>query len=82
MPVHIYGNPCDMKAIMAIARRRRLCVIEDAAEAHGAQYKGKRVGSFGDISCLIIAKNAFRFFLFWLFAGSFFVSVFFHVIFF
>ena len=47
MPVHLFGNPCDMKAIMAIAARHGLIVIEDAAQAHGASINGKKVGSFG-----------------------------------
>lgn len=48
IPVHLYGQPCDMDAIMDIARRSKLYVIEDCAQAHGAKYKGKVVGSFGD----------------------------------
>ncbi len=47
LPVHLYGYPCDMDAIMAVAHKHRLVVIEDAAQAIGAEYKGKRVGSFG-----------------------------------
>lgn len=50
MPVHLYGQPCDMDSIMAIANRYKLFVIEDCAQAHGATYKGKRVGSFGDVA--------------------------------
>lgn len=47
MPVHLYGNPCDMDALLDIARRRDLIVIEDAAQAIGARYKGRPTGSFG-----------------------------------
>jgi dTDP-4-amino-4,6-dideoxygalactose transaminase len=49
MPVHLMGKPADMDAITAIARRHRLVVVEDAAEAHGARYRGKRAGSLADI---------------------------------
>lgn len=51
IPVHLCGLPCDMDAIMKIARKYKLAVIEDACEAAGAVYKGKPVGSFGDVAC-------------------------------
>jgi dTDP-4-amino-4,6-dideoxygalactose transaminase len=50
IPVHLYGQPADMDAIMAIARKHKLWVIEDCAQAHLAQYKGRRVGTFGDVA--------------------------------
>lgn len=51
MPVHLYGQPADMSAIMEIAKQYNLFVVEDAAPSVGAEFKGKKTGSFGDIGC-------------------------------
>ena len=51
LPVHLHGLMADMDAIMEIASRHNLVVIEDAAQAHGAEYKGRRAGSIGDLGC-------------------------------
>ena len=50
MLVHLLGNPCDMQRIMEIAKANNLLIIEDACEAHGAEFNGQKVGSFGDLS--------------------------------
>jgi dTDP-4-amino-4,6-dideoxygalactose transaminase len=59
LPVHLYGHPFDVDAIQAICRKHKLPLVEDAAQAHGAKYKGKTVGALGDISCFSFypAKN-------------------------
>lgn len=51
LPVHLYGHPTDMAPILKIAEKNCLKIIEDCSQAHGAEYNGKKVGSFGDISC-------------------------------
>ncbi len=57
MPVHIYGHPAELGPILAIAKKHHLIVIEDAAEAHGATYKGKLVGAIGDINAFSFYAN-------------------------
>ena len=48
LPVHLYGQPADLKSIVDLARRHGLMVLEDAAQCHGARYQGKRIGAYGD----------------------------------
>ena len=57
IPVHLFGNPCNMEKISQIAEKYNLYIVEDAAEAHGAEYKGKKVGSFSDIGCFSFFAN-------------------------
>ena len=57
MPIHTYGHPADMDRILEIAEKHNLFVVEDAAEAHGAEYKGRKVGSIGDVACFSFYGN-------------------------
>ena len=57
LPVHIYGHPCDMDPVMKIADENNLLVVEDAAEVHGAEYKGRKAGGIGDVGCFSFYAN-------------------------
>ena len=57
MPVHLYGNVCDMDPILAFAKKHKLFVIEDNAEAYGGEYKGKKTGSIGDMGACSFCQN-------------------------
>ncbi|HOW27016.1 MAG TPA: aminotransferase class I/II-fold pyridoxal phosphate-dependent enzyme [Elusimicrobiota bacterium] len=57
LPVHLYGNPCDMRGLMGIARRRGVAVIEDATESLGATDRGRLTGTFGDFGCFSFNGN-------------------------
>ena len=57
LPVHMYGHPCEMDSILAIAKDRGLYVIEDAAEAHGAEINGRRIGGVGHVGCFSFYAN-------------------------
>lgn len=59
LPVHLYGHPCDLDALLAIGRKHKLPLVEDACQAHGAKYKGRSVGTFGESGCFSFypAKN-------------------------
>jgi perosamine synthetase len=57
LPVHIYGHPVDMDPLLDVARRNQLRIVEDAAEAHGAEYRGRRAGSFGESSSFSFYAN-------------------------
>jgi len=57
IPVHMLGQPADIGAIMEVARRHNLIIIEDSAQANGAEYKGRKVGTFGDLGCFSFYLN-------------------------
>ncbi len=57
IPIHASGQPCEIEEIVSIAREKNLFVVEDAAHAIGAEYNGKKIGSFGDITCFSFAHN-------------------------
>ena len=57
MPVHIYGHPVDMDPLLELARKYNLIVVEDAAEVHGAEYRGRKCGGMGELSCFSFYAN-------------------------
>jgi perosamine synthetase len=57
LPVHLFGHPADMDPLVELARRRGLAIIEDASQAAGARYKGRRVGGFGHVGCFSLYAN-------------------------
>ena len=57
IPVHLYGNVCDMDEIMAIAKKHKLYVVEDCAQAHGATYQGKKVGTMGNVGAFSFCQS-------------------------
>jgi dTDP-4-amino-4,6-dideoxygalactose transaminase len=57
MPVHIHGTPCELDAILGVARRHGIPVVEDACQAHGALYKGRKVGSMGDLAAFSLQSS-------------------------
>jgi perosamine synthetase len=57
IPVHLFGHPCEMDRIMAVARKHNLIVIEDCAESHGAKWQGQKTGSFGEMGCFSFYAN-------------------------
>ena len=59
MPVHYCGNACDMDALLALGRKHKILIIEDAAHAFGSSYKGRKIGSFGDVTCFSFGDSGF-----------------------
>ena len=59
IPVHLYGQACDMDKINHIAKKNKIHVIEDCAQSHGAEYKGKKTGSLGDIGCFSFIQQKY-----------------------
>jgi perosamine synthetase len=57
MPVHIYGHPVDMDPLLDLAKKHNLFIVEDSAEAHGAEYKGRKCGGIGQVSCFSFYAN-------------------------
>lgn len=57
VPIHTYGHPADMDPILELAEKHGLYIVEDAAEAHGAEYKGRKMGSIGDLGCFSFYAN-------------------------
>jgi len=57
VPIHMAGSPCDMDAIMAVARKHRIAVLEDCAQCNGGEYRGQKVGTFGDIGIFSLQLN-------------------------
>jgi perosamine synthetase len=57
IPVHLYGQPCQMNKVLEFAHHHQLFVVEDCAEAHSAEFQGKKVGSFGDVNCFSFYGN-------------------------
>ena len=57
MPVHLYGLPFDLDPILEICRKHKLPLVEDSAQAHGAKYRGRTIGTFGEMSCFSLMPN-------------------------
>ena len=66
IPVHLYGQMCEMDKIMELANKYKLKVIEDCAQSHGATYKGKKAGSIGHVGCFFLPyKNLWCLWRWW-----------------